>query len=222
MITNLKRLSIVLALVFISINAKAQLTIKAGLTSADISLSDNSGALDQLNKAKKGLHFGIFRDKKMNDLLSFETGLMFDQKGMKRITEVGSVTTTDIMNIAYLQLPVALKIGLDVNDDVRIFGKLGGYGAYGLSGKLDTEVVTSGVVSSTTASDLNIGTDVAAGDQVKPIDFGGEVGVGIQYKSFSFEMDLGMGLANIATDTSSGEDFKNKEFKFTLGYSFGK
>jgi len=222
MITILKRLSVV-ALVLISMNAKAQLVVKAGLTSADVSLKNNAGAMDQFNEAKKGVHFGLFMNKEINSLLSYETGLMFDQKGMKMIDDLGGGNIqTQIMSVAYLKLPVALKIGVDVTSDVRVFGKLGGYGGYGLKGDIATEVVNSGTVTSSSDMDLNIGTDVAAGDMIKPIDFGTEFGLGVAYKRISLEVNFAQGLANIATDTSSGEVFKNKEFKFTLGYSFGK
>ena len=222
MITNLKRLTVA-ALILFNFNAKAQLVIKAGLTSSDISLKNNAGDLDQLNEMKQGVHFGLFMEKKINSLLSYETGLMFDQKGMKMANDLGSGNIqTDIMSIAYLKLPMALKVGIDVTPSVRLFGKLGGYGGYGLSGKIDTEVVNAGTVTSTTETDLNIGTDVSAGDLVKPIDYGAEFGVGLQYKQIMFEVNFEQGLANIATDQSAGEVFKNKELKFTLGYRFGK
>jgi len=75
---------------------------------------------------------------------------------------------------------------------------------------------------SDTTTDLQIGTDVAAGDQIKPVDFGATFGAGVQYKRLSFEIGFNMGLANLAADQSSGENFKNKELKFSLGYHFGK
>ena len=56
---------------------------------ADLSMSDNSGAMDQFNSMKKNVHFGIFMDRKMNDMISLELGLMFDQKGTKQILSSG-------------------------------------------------------------------------------------------------------------------------------------
>jgi hypothetical protein len=221
---NLKLTAVFAFIVLFNLTTKAQnISIKAGLTMADISMSDNSGATDQYNKMKKNVHFGIFMDRKMNDLISFETGLMFDQKGTKQIFSSGGNTMTNLVSLSTLNLPISLKIGLDASEDIRIFGKIGGYGGYNLGASLTTEVLdNAGVMLSNTTNDLQIGTDAAAGDQIKPVDFGAAFGAGIQYKRLSFEVGFDMGLANLATDQSSGENYKNKELKFSLGYHFGK
>ena len=218
------KLTVALVLIAFSLTTKAQnIIIKAGLSSTDLKMSDNSGAIDQFNNAKKSIHFGVFMDRKVNDLISFETGLVFDQKGTKQIMTFGGNTITNLLSVKTLNLPVALKIGMDASEDIRIFGKLGGYGGYNLSGEVASKVVdASGTTTSDTTSTLQIGSDVAAGDQLKKMDFGATIGAGIQYKRLSLEINYDMGLANLATDQSVGQNFKNKEFKVSLGYHFGK
>lgn len=220
---NLKLTAALVLLVF-NLTAKAQnIIVKAGLSSADLKMSDNSGATDQFNNAKKSIHFGVFIERKINDLISFETGLVFDKKGTKQVISLGGNTTTNLVSLNTLNLPVALKIGLDTSEDIRIFGKIGGYGGYNLSGDLASKVVdASGVTTSDTTSTLQIGSDAAAGDQLKAMDYGATLGAGIQYKRLSLEINYDMGLANLATDQSAGEILKNKEFKVSLGYHFGK
>lgn len=211
-------------ILFLSVTVKAQnIIVKAGLTSADMKMSDSSGSLDKFNKSKKNVHFGVFMDRKINDLLSFETGLMFDQKGVKQIIEIGSTTMTNVLSLSTLNLPVSLKVGLDASEDIRIFGKIGGYGGYSIGGKIASKIAdSSGTVLSDTSNDIQFGSDPASGDELKPIDYGAAFGVGIQYKRLSFELGFDLGLANLAADQSSNQSSKNREFKFTLGYHFGK
>ena len=219
---NLK-LTAVIALMIIGYTAKAQnIIVKAGLSMADFNMSDNSGAIDQYNNFKKNVHFGVFIDKKLNDLVSYETGLMFDQKGTKQVFSSGGNTTTNLINLAYLNLPITFKIGVPLNEKLRIYGRLGGFGGYGMSGKIDSEVIDSaGTVTSSTTNDIQLGNDATNGDQLKPLDYGATLGAGLLYKKFSLDFDYDMSLANLATDQSVGQNFKNKELKITLGFHFG-
>ncbi len=222
----MKIIKIVVAVAFIlsiQFSLKAQnIIVKAGLTMSDLKISNNTGDLDQFNQMKKNIHFGVFMDRKVNDLISFETGLLYDQKGTEQILNSAGNTITNILSLNTLNLPVSLKIGLDASEDIRLFGKIGGYGGYNLGGTLTSEIMdNTGTLLSDTSSDLQIGTDALNGDQIKPIDYGATLGVGVQYKRISFEIGFDMGLANLSPDQITGEDIKNKEYKFSLGYHFG-
>jgi len=138
----------------------------------------------------------------------------------KNILQTGAVTQTDIMNLYSLNLPVSLKIGFDLNDKIRLFGKLGGYGGLNISGKIQSEVLNSGVIQSDIVNNLNIGNDTAQ-DDLKPIDFGAQVGLGVQFKSFLIEVMYEKGLANLAANQVLDDVMQNKNLKFSIGYQFG-
>ena len=217
---TIKTITTVLIIV-LNTNLFAQkLSIKAGVNMADMEISNNTGALDQLNKMKTGVHFGLFYEKASTGLFSYELGLMFDQKGFKNITESGAVTQTTLMDLYSLNLPVSLKIGFDIDENIKLFGKLGGYGGLNISGRMESEIMNSGEVESNTTNELLIGND-ATQDDIKPIDFGAQVGLGIQYKSLLFEVVYDKGLANIMANQVLDDVLKNKNLKFSVGYQFG-
>ena len=213
---------IVLLLLLFNANLFSQNTyiIKAGLNMSNMDLSINSKSANDLNKLKAGVHFGFFFEKPVNKTLSLESGLMFDQKGLKRITETDSLTQTDIINLYSLNIPVNLKIGYNLNNDTRLFGKLGGYGGYNFFGKIQTEIINSGLIQSNVTKDLNIGNDKTQ-DDFKPIDFGAQVGLGITFKKFLIEVMYEKGLANIIATKNFFDTIKNENFKFSIGYQFG-
>lgn len=211
----------ILLFIIVSTNLFAQkLSVKAGVNMADMQISDNTGALDQFNKMKTGVHVGFFYEKASSGFFSYELGLMFDQKGFKNITESGAVTQTDILNLYSLNLPVNLKIGFDLDENIKIFGKLGGYGGMNISGQIQSEIMNSGDVQSLTTNELQIGDDELE-DQIKPIDFGAQVGLGVQYKSFLLEVVYDKGLANLAAKQVLDDVIKNNNLKFSIGYQFG-
>jgi len=218
---TIKKITLAITFIVFTTSLFAQkYSVKAGLNMADMDISDNTGTLDQFNKMKKGVHIGFFYEKSSNGLFTIETGLMFDQKGLKKIKETGTVTQTDILNLYSLNLPVNLKIGFDLSDEMRLFGKLGGYGGLNISGKIQSEILNSGIVQSDISNDLNIGNDVA-NDDIKPIDFGAQIGLGLQYKSFLFEIMYDKGLANLAVNQVLDDVRTNKNLKFSIGYQFG-
>ncbi|HIP49599.1 MAG TPA: PorT family protein [Lutibacter sp.] len=218
---TLKKSIFAIAFILISSGLFAQkYSIKAGLNMADMSVSNNTGALDQFNEMKSGVHVGFFYEKVSSSLFTIETGLLFDQKGLKYILQTGSVTQTNIMNLYSLNLPVNLKIGFDLSEKIRLFGKLGGYGGLNISGKIQSEISNSGNIQSDVTNDLNIGNNTSS-DDIKPIDFGAQVGLGVQYKSFLFEVMYDKGLANLATNQVLDDVMQNKNLRFSVGYQFG-
>lgn len=220
---TLKKITLaVIVLVFSTSMFAQKYSVKAGLNMSDMELSNNTGTLDQFNKMKTGVHIGFFYEKASTGLFTMETGLVFDQKGLKKITETGSITQTDITNLYSLNLPVSLKIGFDLSDKVRLYGKLGGYGGLNISGVIESELRKAGVSQPVSAAqrNINIGDDTDR-DDIKPIDFGAQVGLGVQYKSFLIEVMYGKGLANLAVNQVLGDVKKNKNLKFSIGYQFG-
>lgn len=220
---TLRKITLAMLLLVFSTNSFAQkYSVKAGLNMANIEISNNTGALDQFNKMKSGVHIGFFYEKASTGLFTMETGLEFDQKGLKNITETGTITQTDITNLYSLNLPVSLKIGFDLSDKMRLFGKLGGYGGLNISGVIQSELRKAGISQpiSGASRELNIGNDTVQ-DDLKPIDFGAQVGIGVQYNSFLIEVIYDKGLANLAVNQVLDDVMKNKNLKFSIGYQFG-
>ena len=113
--------------------------------------------------------------------LWLETSLLYSEKGGKTHLNDEKVT----YRLGYLQLPVVVKYGFNVDDDLFIQPFFGGYLSLGITGKVKNYA--------TRESD-------SVFDNMQRFDGGLRAGCGLEYKMMYVEVGYDLGLANIAKD----------------------
>ena len=199
----------------LSVNTFAQATfgVKAGLNLSNMLWEDNDYTYsDEMNfTMKPGFNFGPTMELPISEKISFETALLLSTLGAKAEFDNGEGTTKGSVNLLYLNLPLTAKIKFDVAG-LKLFGALGPYLGYGISGTFKTEG----------ESDHDVKWGSGNDDDFKPFDAGAHFGAGIGIKAFEISLTYDLGLANIAVDTDNGYKELNRCFAISLGYKFGK
>lgn len=212
--TSVKYLIVVLML-GLSVNAFAQATfgVKAGLNLSNMLWEDDDYTYsDEMNfTSKPGFNFGPTLELPISEKISFETALLLSTLGAKAEFDNGEGTTKRSVNLLYLNVPLTAKIKFDVGG-MQVFGALGPYLGYGISGTFKTEG----------ESDEDVKWGSSDEDDFKPFDAGAHFGAGIGIKAFEIGLSYELGLANIAVYTDNGYKELNRCFAISVGYKFGK
>lgn len=212
-------LTVCLSLLGLSVSAQdSPLTwgIKAGVNLSNASIKDHSGDM----KARVGFQVGVTLDYAITNDFYFQSGLSFTTKGAKNEYEFIPQDTghkeksTKKINQMYLQLPIMAAYKLEVAPDTKIVFNAGPYFAYGIGGKIKTDIVE-------TDSEGNLGKnkfDTFSDNRLKRFDFGLGAGVGAEFGQIVVGLNYELGLANIAD--WQGGSYKNRNASLTLGYKF--
>jgi hypothetical protein len=211
---NLIKLLCVLVLLTMATRTSAQkFAVKAGLNLSKMLLKNDNGTYSDDLKMHPGFHVGATAEFPINDMFSFEPGLLLSTKGYN-YERPGSSDYTEKLNLFYFEIPLNAKATFDV-EGVKIYGAFGPYLGLGLSGKYKTK--TSGVSDNST---VNWGSD-SENDDLKRFDLGINVGAGVEIKSILVGINYGLGLANISSYTDGGNKAKNRVFAISFGYKLG-
>jgi hypothetical protein len=196
--------------------------IKAGLNMSTMLMKDDDGTYSDDYKSLMGFHVGPTAEFPINDMFSFETGLMLSTKGFKYDYtdsymgyEYSAKTTTNLM---YIDIPLTAKATFDMGG-AKLYGLFGPYIGMGIGGKIKAEVTVAGDTESDDA-DINWGS--GDDDDLKPLDFGVTVGAGLGIKSFEVGLGYALGMANLSPSTDGGAKISNRVLSLSLGYKFGK
>lgn len=211
-------------LLFVGTSLSAQsFAVKGGLNLANISYSDGGQvfggeAADNDTDIRTTFHLGATVDFPIGNVLSFQTGLIYQNRGTQQefSETVDGITETSKANlqIAYLDIPLTLKANFDLgNMSAYVYG--GGYVGVGLSGQAEIEVDAGGF-SFSDSFDIEFGED---GD-LNRLDYGALIGAGVEFNSIFVEVSYGLGLANIFPDPVNDESGKNRLISLSLGYRF--
>lgn len=209
-----------LVITAISATAVAQsITLKAGATMSTIFQKDNDEVYKD-NKLKPGFLVGANVDFPINDLFSFETGLLLTSKGYKfsdKETFLG-ITTEYVgkANLLYLDIPITPKVSFG-SGSTSFYALLGPYVGLGLMGNYKSEVTINGEKDS--ESD-KVEWGSKDGD-FKRLDFGLLAGGGVQFNAIQIGVAYGFGLANISPYNDGGYRENNRVLSLTAGYSLG-
>ena len=181
--------------------------------------SDDEKVSDEF-KLRPGFHVGIIVQIPKSGLVSFETGLIFSTKGFIIKHEEWYLAGVDIdktsMNLYYLDIPMLAKFSFEVGE-VIIFAEAGPYLGIGLTG--NWKVKKSGEEAVSEKIEWGSEDD----DFFKRLDYGLTFGVGVVlFEALQLGVYHDLGLANISTYTDDGTFIKNRVFRFTVGYRFGK
>jgi len=192
--------------------------IKAGVNlSTMISKDDRSTYSDDYTLTPR-LLFGLTAEFPINQIFSFETGLLFSSKGYKldsyyklyEDSEPNRIYQNAILN--YIDIPLSLKTATSFLR-FPIYGMIGPYVGIGLNGKFIADELSGGVIERREYKQ-QFGSD----GSWKRFDYGLQVGTGIVIGKFDFGLNYAYGLANISQH--SPYIAKNRIIGLTLGYKF--
>lgn len=192
--------------------------VKGGMNLADMLIKDDEDNLSDDYKMKPGFHLGATAEMPINEMFSFETGLLLSTKGTKMSEEEDGDKYEGKINLMYLDIPLNAKASFDIGG-AKLYGTFGPYIGMGLSGKIKSEVTYNGETE-TDEETVEWGSDEEE-DDLKRLDFGLAVGGGVEIKSFQIGLTYGLGLANISSDTEYGMKISNRVLGISVGYSFG-
>jgi hypothetical protein len=203
--------------------------------STGTNLSRMSVSLRDLSTFKINPTFGynanLMVDYKINPSLSLSTGLSISRKGfnqhIKYFYMPGLDTTADMTSkLTYLELPIYLKFNTTINQ-ISVFYGFGPYVAYGLYGKVTTEItgrMTENLVdkvkwdkSRDYHSDL---LNTYGYSNLKRFDFGVGTLIGLKYKNVIISASYQYGLKNLMWEFFQDEKMSNSSLSLSVGYFF--
>jgi outer membrane protein W len=214
------KISMIVLISLFCLQANAQsYGLKAGLNLSNMLNKDDDDTYSNDYKMNPGFHIGAIVDVPFNDLLSFETGLLFTTKGMKYEDEYLGTDLTTKVNLYYLDIPLTLKASYELGEGLKMFGAVGPYVGVGLSGKIKstTEYLDN---ETTNDDDIEWGSDEDE-DDLKRLDMGLTFGGGVEFNSITIGISYDLGLSNISTYQDYGTTSKNRVLRFSVGYNFG-
>lgn len=204
MIKNLFKLLIVVLMVSMTSESFAQTyRVKAGLNLSTMIFRFDKGAPVSPDKLNYGLNLGATAEFPINDLFSFETGLLLSYKGAKMD---GIIARTASLSPLYLEIPLNIKETYKINGG-KVYGAIGPYLGIGIYGIGKYENTTEKIVWGTSAA-----------SDLKPFDFGLSFSGGFEIDVFQLGLNYGLGLVNIANINNT--TVKNKVIGITIGYKF--
>ncbi len=178
--------------------------IKAGLNLSNMLVKDDNTTYSDDYDMKIGFHVGVTAEFPLAELFSFETGLLFTQKGYKYDGAWGDYA----LNLYYLEVPLLGKATYDLGD-VMLYGQLGPYVGFGLAGKFKSD---------DEEEDIDWGSD--DDDDLKRLDFGLNIGAGVQVSNITIGASYGLGLMNISPHDEGGFKTNNRVIGVSVGYKF--
>lgn len=230
----MKKMTVILIVILMTMGAKAQFYAQGGLNLANIT-NTNSGQTEK-NHLLPTFNVGLMTRFGISTSFDLETGILFTGKGSKAETyfndDANYVKTT--FNPHYLEVPLnaIVKIPLDVKAKSNIFFHGGPYIAVGVGGKSTVNRKFIGVESSSSSTikfsnddPFTSAQDDAAYNKLKRFDFGVNVGGGIDVGKLLLKANYGFGLAKInSTESNNTANDKNKfrTFSISVGIPLGK
>ena len=178
--------------------------VRLGLNIASMS----SDMVDVDTDSRTGWAFGaVYGLQLANSMpLWLEAGAMYSEKGgQKSIND--AITEQIKYRMSYLEVPVVVKYGFDIIDDLNIMPFFGGYFAMGIGGQ--TKTYTRNVDNRTSESSYNY---------VNRFDCGLRVGCGLEYQMLYAEAGFDFGITNIGKDDF--DTVRNRSLFINVGVNF--
>jgi len=196
--------------------------VKGGLNLSNMIAKDDEETYSDDFKMRPGFHVGAAVEFPINEMFSFETGLLLSTKGFKMSEEETYDGETykfeEKINLLYFDIPLTAKATFDLGG-AKIYGVFGPYLGMGLSGKEKYEVTIDGETD-TEEEDIEWGSDEDE-DFLKRLDFGLTMGAGVEISSIQIGLTYGLGLANISSYNDDGTKVNNRVLGISVGYKFG-
>jgi hypothetical protein len=181
-----------------AVQAQTTLGVRGGVSVSSASL-DVSDTFDKSNRT--GFVGGVFLDWGRSSLFGFQVGANYAQKG----AELDLGDTVDNLNLAYLEIPAVLKVGIPLGIvKPSVFGGV----ALGFNTSCDEYVIN--------------GSDIC--DEFSSTEWSGVFGAdaGFYLGSLSLWIDAryNVGLNDISGDFEFVDDLKNRAWNITGGVGF--
>ena len=176
-----------------------------GLNFASLHGDDVSDDLD----GRTGIVLGAFLEKPLSDLLSFQPGLRYAQKGASDSGDGFDVT----LKIDYIEVPLLLKVNVPTAGQASphfVVGPVLGF--------------NSGCKISGDEGSVSVEMDCEE-DDIDPssFEFSGIVGAGVSFPAGPGEVTFGaryqLGLSNV-NDTEGDEEAKHRAFSIMAAFGF--
>lgn len=163
-----------------------------------LNVSNLTGDTEGFSGAKAGLNLaGVIGIRVSESTPIFlESGIYFTQKGCSK-------EKNNYVNLSYLEIPILLKYGIQVSDDIAVLPFVGPTFSYGIGGKMKGGDGTE-KESSFGSGKYNRG------------DVGIKIGCGAEYNKLYLEAGYQFGIANIA----DWKDLKNNDASVHNGALF--
>ncbi len=166
----------ILLLLLISSTSFAQLGIRAGVNIADQKFSFSNESVHSMLEGNSltGFNLGlVYQLNPQKSGVGFETGLILTQKGGTFAFDKDNVKESIIKGyneLNYLELPINLRLKLNLGGVVSVFGTGGVYGAYALQGKTIFEDALGDIVHAESFEDA-----------MERLDYGYSFGGGVEF-----------------------------------------
>lgn len=189
----------------------------AQFTSGGFSLDENSVYYG----ARLGINFASLGGEYFDDL-GLKTGMnlggviglrlsqsapVFLESGLY-YTERGGKDGKDKASLTYLEIPILIKYGIQLSDNVFLLPYVGPYFSYGFAGRTKIK-----------AEDISDNSY----DYFRHGDMGFKFGCGIEYNNLYAEAGFQLGVANIAKDNDYNkynDEARNRAFYVNIGVNF--
>lgn len=194
---------------------------KAGVNFADMVIRDDDDNFTEESSFNPGFHIGATAALAITDEFSIESGLIANTRGFRIITEgqTFNVTTTNMLNLLYVDIPVLGRYTSEIGDDLKVFGNFGPYLGIGVSGEQKLTVEFNGDKTTDTES-VSFGNETF-NDDLKRLDYGLTIGGGIEWNRILLGASFDLGLANLALIIDDGSRIRNRVLKVSVGYRIG-
>ena len=220
-----KLTTLIIAVFIISMASESfaqRFAVIGGMNLSNMLVKDDDETYSKDFKLKPGFHVGITVQIPKSGLVSFETGLIFSQKGFlskeENTYQGEQYTYKSTITLYYLDIPLLVKFSFEVGD-VIIFAEAGPYLGIGLTGNMKTKYTYPGGEDKE-SDKIEWGSD--EDDFFKRLDYGLTFGAGVVlFKALQFGLYYDLGLANISTYSDDGTKIKNRVIKISVGYRFG-
>jgi hypothetical protein len=186
---------------------------KAGLNLSTMLYKDDDGVYSDELKMKHGFLLGATAEFPIDEMFSFETGLLISTKGFKYDEDY-----VQKLNLTYLNVPLTGKAWFDVGG-TKLYGLFGPYVGVGVGGKWKSEDNGNGEMG-TDEDKVEWGSDAEESD-FKRFDFGLTIGAGVEISAIQIGLSYDLGLANISPDTENGNKVHTRALALSVGYKFG-
>lgn len=225
---------IILACLTFSASAQINIGIKVGGNLSDIQQDFKDSEWEAPTQMKVGFHLGLIADMPLNDMFSFQPGLLFTTKGCKydlnelfgdippvKATNDG-VETDGYMRTSLNYIEIPLNVAFKANN-FQIFA--GPYLAMGIGGKHKSDYKLSFMGYSETFKEeiklkpaFGVVKDSDLGDKedaFTALDYGINVGLGYMIGPILIQGGYSLGLGNITPKYEGDSDTDRSDYKQT-------
>lgn len=199
--------------------AKPSFAIIGGINLQNLNGKNISG--DKLeNDLLLGYHAGLNIQIPVAPSFFFQPGLLFSTKGAKSTSSISSSTT----KLSYIELPLNFVYKGKLGNGFIMLG-FGPYIAYGIGGKVTTEVGDAEIETDVEFQNTVALTDPLLTTYFKGLDAGGNIFAGYETAGGLFlQLNTQFGMLNLRPENEWISDdksiIKNTGFGVSLGYRF--